>query len=189
MAATEARSRFFGMPVQLVYFIEYRQTAGESQHWDHKEALAQARAVFGEPSYQVADIARRGAAYKTSSKYNLVYADVLLTPAAEREALVQQARTSQHEVMKQGLSHPCSAVLRGRCPNGGAPAAAFPGDLDMQLKLTRLQLAPFMLVLPDTAFGIKVIQEWQYLISGDTVREDFRKQQQAAAKPKANADF
>ena len=183
-------NRFAGQPVKLIYYIEYKQFFGNTQSFDYKTALDQARQTFGEPNYNPkSNHARQGAAYQTSPENNLVYADVLLTSAAEKEAMVQRADPKQHYVMKQGFSHPCSGIMRGRCVNGAHPASAFPGNLELQLKLARLQGAPFMLVSPETSKGMKIIQEWQYLLGGDTVRKAFRQKNAEAAKPKASVDF
>lgn len=188
--SNQTSSRFTGQPVQLIYYIEYKQFFGDGQQFDYRAALDQAKQVFGEPNYNPkSSHARSGAAYQTSPEYNLVYADVLLTSAKEKEAMVQQANPKQHYVMKQGFSHPCSGVMRGRCVNGAHPESAFPGNLDMQLNLARLQGAPFMLVSPETAKGMKIVQEWQYLLGGDSVRKAFRQKNAEAAKPKASVDF
>jgi len=187
--AAQTYDRFTGQPVALIYYIEYTQIIGSDQRFKYQAALDQARQVFGEPNYHLSSLARAGAAYKTSDKYNLIYADVLLTSAKEKEAMVRRAVPEYHYVMKQGMSHPCSGVMRGQCPNGASPAHAYPGDLEMQLKLARLQGAPFMLISPKTSSGMKIVQEWQYLIGGDTVRSAFASTQKQAAKPEAKVDF
>lgn len=189
-SSRQTYARFSGQPVSLIYYIEYTQIIGSEQKFNYQKALEQAKQFFGPPNYNPGSShARAGAAYQTSPKYNLVYADVLLTEASEKEAMVRQAAPEQHYVMKQGMSHPCSGVMRGRCVNGASVAHAFPGDLKMQLKLARLQGAPFMLVSPQTASGMKIIQEWQYLISADSIRSNFAKRQVQKAKPEAGVDF
>jgi len=185
----QAASYLNGLPVSLLTYIEYRQLYYGDQRFDYEAAKQQARKVFGPPNYNNRQAAyRRGAASKTSPEHQLVYADVLLVPAAKREALVQQANPEVHYAMKQGMSHPCSGIQR-RCVNGAPVAKAFPGNLEKQLELARLQLAPYMIVTHDTSKGMKITQEWQYLTSGDTVREHFAKERAEEAQPVATPSF
>jgi hypothetical protein len=187
--SSQSTARFTGQPVSLIYYIEYTQIIGPDQGFDYQKALAKAKEVFGGPNYHASTHVRAGAAYQTSDKNNLIYADVLLASASEKEAMVKQAVPKYHYVMKQGMSHPCSGVMRGKCPNGASPAHAFPGNLEMQLKLARLQGAPFMLVSPQTSSGMKIVQEWQYLLGGDSIRKAFMSQKKQSTKPEASVDF
>lgn len=180
---------FTGQPVSLIAYIEYRQYYFGDQRFDYDAAKAQAEQTFGPQNYtNRSSASRRGAAYKTSPEYQLVYADVLLVPAAEREALVQQGNPNAHYGMKLAMSHPCSGFMRSACVNGAPAGSAFPGNLEKQLQYARLKFAPFMIVNHDSN-GMKIIQEWQYLLGGDTIRENFAKKQERAAQPVAAPSF
>ena len=189
-SARQSRAYFTGQPVSLIGYIEYRQLYYGDQRFDYDAAKAQAEQVFGPQNYTNRSSAyRRGAAYKTSPEYQLVYADVLLVPAAEREALVQQANPEAQYGTKQAISHPCSGVMRNACVTGAAVESAFPGNLEKQLQYARLKFAPYMIVNHDTSKGMKIIQEWVYLLSGDTIREHFAEKQERAAQPVAAPSF
>lgn len=181
---------FTGQPVSLIGYIEYRQLYYGDQRFDYDAAKAQAEQTFGPQNYTNRQSAyRRGAAYKTSPEYQLVYADVLLVPAAEREALVQQGNPNAHYGMKQAMSHPCSGFMRNACVTGAAVQSAFPGNLEKQLQYARLKFAPYMIVTHDSSKGMKIIQEWTYLLSGDSIRENFAEKQERAAQPVAAPSF
>ncbi len=187
--ASQSATYFTGQPVKLISAIEYRQLYYGNQRFDYEAAKAQAEQVFGPQNYTNESSAyRRGAAYKTSSEHQLVYADVLLVPAAEREALVLQADPNAQYGTKMGMSHPCSAVKRNACV-GVAAASAFPGNLEKQLEYARLKYAPYMIVNHDTGKGMKITQGWVYLGSGDTLRRYFAEKEKRAAQPVAAPSF
>ena len=119
----------------------------------------------------------------------MVYADALLVPAAQREALVQQGQSDAQYGMKQAMSHPCSSVMRNACVTGAAVQSAFPGNIEKQLEYARVKFAPYMIVNHDTSKGMKIIQEWVYLGAGDSIRERFAEEQERSAEPVAAPSF
>ena len=186
----QSRTYLTGQPVSLLTYIEYRQLYYGDQRFDYDAAKAQAERVFGPQNYTNRSSAyRRGAAYKTSPEYQLVYADALLVPAAQREALVQQGQSDAQYGMKQAMSHPCSSVMRNACVTGAAVQSAFPGNIEKQLEYARVKFAPYMIVNHDTSKGMKIIQEWVYLGAGDSIRERFAEEQERSAEPVAAPSF